>query len=212
MAGGEGLRRGEGEQADGDAADGRPREAGQAAFLEAALDQSHEAHDADGDEAEQDSEQQIGHIVGGLDMERAGDRNRMRRHAEAAGRQIAAERRRHHRCDGRDRIDADDQLEPVERAGQRRAEGGGDRRCRAAADDEAQIGAAQAEPHADRRGDAARHLRIAGLEADGGAEAVGDDVLQPDAQAVLQRHASAMQRIGLDRVDDRRAACGRCRG
>ena len=99
------------------------------------------------------------------------------------------------------RIAADDQFEAVERAGERRTERAGDAGGGAAADQDTQVAASQAKCIADARGDARRHLRVAGFEADRCPDAARPDGLQGDYQAAHERHAAAMQRIGFDRVD-----------
>ena len=54
---------------------------------------------------------------------------------------------------------------------------------------------------AEARGDAAAELGIAGLEPDRGADAARPDGLRGHDHAAAKRHAPAVQRIGLDRVD-----------
>ncbi|MEY9255712.1 hypothetical protein ABH990_006710 [Bradyrhizobium ottawaense] len=100
-----------------------------------------------------------------------------------------------------DRIDADDQLTGVEGTGDRRAECRRDRSRSAAADHQAQIVAAQIEELAEQRGDPRANLGIAGLEADRGAAAVGDQRLARHDDAVPHRQIAAAQRVRLDRVD-----------
>src|SRR6185437_16399450 len=69
-----------------------------------------------------------------------------------------------------DRIAADDKLEAIESAAERRAEGAGDGRRRAAADQHAHVGATQAEGAADRGGQSARQLGVARFQADRSAD------------------------------------------
>jgi len=87
----------------------------------------------------------------------------------------------------RDGVEADDQLERIGGSRERSVEGGGDRTGCAAADERAQIVAAQPEELAEPRGDARADLRIAGFEADRGAGAVRNHVLQGDEEAVGKR-------------------------
>ena len=99
-------------------------------------------------------------------------------------------------------IGAEDRLERVESAGERRIESGGDRARRAAADQQAHIDAARAKPAAEQRSDHAAHLGIGGLQPDRSAKAVGNQRLQADVEASPRRQSAAMQRIGLDRVGE----------
>ncbi len=110
------------------------------------------------------------------------------------------ERGGEHRPGDGERIRADDQLESVEGAGQRRAEGRRDRAAGAAAHQHAQILAAQPPADAEPRGEAAADLGVAGLEADRRAATVRQHRLRRDEQALLERHAAAAQRVRLDRV------------
>ena len=99
------------------------------------------------------------------------------------------------------RIAADNEFEAVEGAGERSAERAGNAGRGAAPDQNAKIAAPQTEGSADARGDAARSLRVTGLQADRGAYAARPDCLQRDDHAAGQRHAAAVQRVGFDRVD-----------
>ena len=108
-----------------------------------------------------------------------------------------------------ERIGADDELESVKSAGQRRAERRRDRAARPAADQHAQILPAQARSHSQIRGDARPDLRIAGLEPDRGAAAVRDHGLRRHKQALAERHAPAAQGVGLDRINRRRRLSAR---
>ena len=115
--------------------------------------------------------------------------------------QIADQRRDADRRQAARRIAADDQLEAVKGAGERRAERAGNAGGGAATDQDAQVAAAQPERIADARGKAARELRVAGLETDRGADAARPHRLRRDDDAAEERHAAAMQRIGFDRID-----------
>ena len=52
------------------------------------------------------------------------------------------------------------------------------------------------------RGGAGAELGERGFQSDRGADPAGENGQSGQAQAVAQRHAPAMQRVGLDRVDD----------
>ena len=80
-------------------------------------------------------------------------------------------------------------------------EGAADGPGRAAADQQAHVVAAQAEAAAEARRDGGADLGVAALQPDRGADAVRHHGLQHDQDAVVQRHAPAVQRVGLDRVD-----------
>ena len=64
------------------------------------------------------------------------------------------------------RIAADDEFEPIEGAGERRAESAGNAAGRPATDQNPQVRPPQPERHAEPRGDATRQLGVAGLETD----------------------------------------------
>lgn len=100
-----------------------------------------------------------------------------------------------------DGISTYDEFNGVERPGQRRIERCCNRPCGTAADEDAHVPSPQFQLDADLRGNAAGDLGVTGLEPDGGAETVGDDILHADNDTVRQRQATAMQRIRLDRVD-----------
>ena len=107
-----------------------------------------------------------------------------------------ADRRQAGRC-----IAADHEFEGIEGAGERGAERTGDRRRRAAADHDALVGAAQMKGAAERSGQAAGKLGIAGFKPDGRTDAARPDGLQRHDDAAAKRHPPAMQGIGLDRID-----------
>jgi hypothetical protein len=102
----------------------------------------------------------------------------------------------------RQRIAADNQLERIEGTGERGVERGRDGRCGTAPDKDPQIVAAQLEQPAERRGGARTQLRKGGFETDRGADPGRQHGQQRQPQTVDQRHAPAMQRVGLDRIDD----------
>ena len=146
-------------------------------------------------------EQQERQILAGSECRQAGELQRKRHDAEEFRGQRGADRGGHDRRDIGDRIDADDQLEAVESAGQRRVEGGGDRAGGTAADQDADIVAAQPEGARQPRGQAGTDLRIARLQSNRGAKTAGDHRLPGDDEGVGQRHAPAIERVGLDRID-----------
>jgi hypothetical protein len=99
-----------------------------------------------------------------------------------------------------DRVAADHQFERIEGARERRPEGAGDSSGRSAPDQHPKVPAAQAEFLPDERGDAARELGVARLQADRCADPARPHRLRCDDQAAAQRHAPAMKRVGFDRV------------
>ena len=115
--------------------------------------------------------------------------------------EIAHQRRDADRRQTVRRIAADDQLEAVKGAGERRAECAGNAGGGAAADQDAQVAAAQPKRIADARGDAAGKLRVAGLEADRCADPARPHRLRRNDDAAEERHPAAVQRIGFDRID-----------
>ena len=109
----------------------------------------------------------------------------------------------HHRGDVGDAVGADDDLEGVEGAGERGAEGRRDPRPRSGAHEGAQIAAPQVERAAGERGQGPAQLGVGRLQPHRGAEAVGDDALDADEQAVARGHPPAVQGVGLHRVHGR---------
>ncbi len=160
-------------------------------------------HDGDRGRAAQQSEQQERQILADCQRRQAGKFQRKRHAAENLGGQRSADRGGHDRRDIGDRIDADDQFEPVEGAGQRGVEGGGDRAGSAAADQDADVVATQPESTRQPRREAGTDLRVARLQSDRSAKAAGDHRLPGDDERVGERHAPAIERVGLDRVDGR---------
>ena len=206
FAAGQHLRGEQRERADDQAAHHGPQGLGNAAAGESLLHQRHGPHDEDGERRADQAQQDEQKIVAGHHLRHLGDDDGRAHHAERLRRQIAEQRRRQHRRHMGNGIDADDQLEGIEGAGQRRMEGGGDAACRAASHQHPQVRAAQAELLADGGGDAGAPLGIARLHADRGAEAVADHRLAGEDDAVEQRHAPAFQRIRLDGIGHRAGA------
>jgi hypothetical protein len=122
---------------------------------------------------------------------------------EDAHRQCRGQCRGHDRRQGADGVGADDELESIERAGQRCVERRRDGAGGAAAHEGAQIGPAHLEREPEARRDPGADLRVPRLEADRGAEAVRDQVLECDEEAVSERHAAAVQGVRLDGIDRR---------
>ena len=133
------------------------------------------------------------------DQRTGADAERQRR--KGVGDKIADDGGNPDRRQARGRIAADHELESIERARQRRAEGAGDGSGRAASDHQALVGAAQMKSAADRSAEPARELGISGLKPDRRADPAGPDRLQRHDHAAAKRHPAAMQGIGLDRVD-----------
>jgi hypothetical protein len=99
------------------------------------------------------------------------------------------------------RIAADNELETVKGASERRPEGPRNSTGRAATDHDAKVRPPQAERHADARRDAARELGVAGLKPNRRPNPARPHRLDRDDDAAEKRHASAVQRIGFNRID-----------
>ena len=99
------------------------------------------------------------------------------------------------------RIAADDQLEAVEGAGERRAERAGNSARGSTADQDAQIGTSQLECPADTRGDAAGQLGVARFDADRSTYPARPNGLHGNDNAAEKGHAAAVQRVRLNRID-----------
>ena len=196
------LRDEPGEAAHQQAAHRRAKPLRQRRAAHPALDPGHCLHgkhaEAGGQDAEH-GEQQVEPLAERRDV--ADDEQRVGV-PQCAQRQGAGERRRRHRRQRPHAIASEDQLVGIEGAGQRRIEGCRDGRGRSGADEDPLVEAAQLEVLADLGQQSGAELGIARLHADGDAGGVRDDRRDEQAQAVDHRHASAMQGIGLDRVDD----------
>src|SRR5258707_10633979 len=96
---------------------------------------------------------------------------------------------------------AEDDFERIDGPAGPRTERARDRAPRAAPDQHAQVATPQVEGTPDPRRKAAGQLRIAGLETDRRPNPTRPDGLQRHADASDERHAPAVQRVGLDRVD-----------
>ncbi len=160
--------------------------------------QPHQAHGEYGADQAKAGEQAIVH-------RRQGDRGLGVDHhgidTHQLGHQGAGQGGGGHRGDVGHGVGADHHLEGVEGAGQRRAERRGDGRPGPGPDEGAKVAAAQVQRPAGERGQGAADLGVGRLQAHRGAEAVGDDGLADDEQAVAQGHAAAVQGVGLHRVD-----------
>ncbi len=174
------LRRGNGETADDQPADGWPQPGRDFQPHHELLPQRHAAHQQDAEgcrcHAEQARDDQVAHRDG---VERAGDQPERHRR-EIVRHQVTVQRGDADRGEPGRGVAADDQLEGVERAGKRRAEGAGDRRGGAAADQEPQVVPSEMEHAADPGGHAAAELGVAGFEADRCADAARPDGLRRD--------------------------------
>ncbi len=203
-------RRDQRHQAEREAGERWPQPDRHVAVAERRLGQRDAAHHRDADQRAHHAECQQRDVVHRFD--RAGHLHLQveRRGAERVDHGVGDDRGDRDRGKGGQRVGADDQLERVEGAGQGRVEGAADRPRRAAADQQAHVVAAQAEAAAEARGDGGADLGVAALQPDRGADAVRHHRLQHDDDAVVQRHAAAIQRIGLDRVD-RAARAGSAR-
>ncbi len=204
VAGRQGLGRVEGERDQDQAAERGPQQFGQGRLARHPLHQGRQPHHRDAERGRHQPEAGV-ESVGGVGHDRA---ERLRRHAvdllaRGARHQGAGQGRGRHRRHARDGVGPDDDLEGVEGAGQGRAEGRGDGRPGSGPHQQAQVRAPQVQPHPEPRGDRPAHLGVGRLQPHRGAEAVGDQGLQRDVEALAQRHAPAPQRVGLHRVHHR---------
>ncbi len=202
MPAAEHLRVARRDEADYDPAKAGPQPGRQALPAHQPLDACHGGHGGDRDHRGDDAEHGEQHIVDIADVDLGVERENRLGAKSFPDDQCAGERRHADRRQHRGRIVPDHQLERIERAGQWRIEGGGDRGGGAASDQSAQIAAPEAQPLAEPRRDAGTELRIGGFESDRSAEARRDDGEQGQVGAVVQRHLAAEERIGLDRIDD----------
>ena len=175
--------------------------AGDAALAEQLLGQRHAAHDGDADQGADHAEGEDRDVVQRLDARRYLQHEIERRVAQSVDHRDRDDGGDRDRGEGAEGVGADHQFEGVECAGQRGVEGAGDGAGGAAANQQAQVVAPDAEHAAEARRHRRADLGIAGLQPDRGADAVRQDRLHHDDQAVVQRHAPAVQRVGLDRVD-----------
>ena len=117
-------------------------------------------------------------------------------HDEHRGQRGDADRRQ-----GLQGVAADDQLEGIKGAGQRRVEGRRDGPGGAAPDQGAHVVAAQPDAAPEPRGQRRAKLGIGRFEPDRCAKPAGEDRHPNKAEAVAERHPPAEQRVRLDRVD-----------
>ena len=204
VAGPQHLRGVERHRADHQPADDRANETPADHGVERPFDQRRHPHRADADRRRDQAEPDQRAIVEERQRRDGGRGNVVRRADDRLGGERGGERRGEDGNRVGERIGADDELERVEGAGQRRAERRRDRASRPAPDQHPEILPAQARSHAQVRGEAGSDLRIARLETDRCAAAVRDHGLRRHEEALAQRHASAAQRVGLDRIDRRR--------
>ena len=127
----------------------------------------------------------------------------MRHHALG---QSGGDRGHHDRRQSPCGVAAQDQLIAVESARQRRIEGGGDSGARSRRHKDPQIGAAQPEAMADPGIKTRAELAVARFHAQRRARAIRQHRGECQPQGIAQRHAPAMQGIGLDGIGDIREA------
>ncbi len=209
VAGRERLRRDERQPRQQHPASQRPQRSRPGPFAGHGLGQADHTHHGYAEEGADQAQPGEHQIVRELQVRRGADAHHQRLEVGDPGHQRRRQGRGHHRGDVGDGIGADDDLEGVEGAGQRRAERRGDGGARPGADEGAQVAAAQVERLTGQGRRRAAHLGVARLQPHRGAEAVGDDGLQRHEQAVAQRHLAAAQGVGLDRVDRDGAAGAR---
>ncbi len=196
------MRRQQCHRAQPKAADSRLQHGGKAALLEEVIDERDASHDGDAEpRAKQREDEQRGHAV----APQREVRGKMTDEA-FAGADRPRDQHPRNRCgdDRREtegRICADDEFERVEGAGQRSAEGRADGARRSRADEHPPVCPTQIEDAAETRGETRTQLRVAGLKPDRCPEPIRAQGLCPDDQAVDARHATTVQRVGLNRID-----------
>ncbi len=202
VAGRQYHRRGERQYTDGRTANGRTQPARYAAPAEPALEQGHPTHDGDANQGTQHAHRENRHVVlrqqprrRQCQLERRGPQSMKYRHRDHG--------RHCDRSEGADGISTDDQLEGVKRPGQRPVESGTDCGRGAATHHQTLFTAAQVKRTPYARSEACPHLGITGLQSNRGANTIGQDRLQHHRDVVAHRYATAVERIGLDRVDRR---------
>jgi hypothetical protein len=140
--------------------------------------------------------------VGGGNVDFVPDDKDRGRADEAPDDQRAGQRCDADRRQGLQRIAADNQLEGIERAGQRRIECSRDRAGRTASDKRADIVTAQLDRSAEPRCKGRAELGVGSLHTDRGSEPAGQQGRGDQAKAVRNRHPATEQGVRLDRVDD----------
>jgi hypothetical protein len=120
---------------------------------------------------------------------------------EQVGNEIAHERRQSDGSQACRGVASDNELEAIKRAGNGRPKRAGNGARRSASDKRAKIAAAQVKCATEPGRDPARKLRVAGLQPHGRAYSTRPDRLQTDVHAADERHAAAMQSVGLNRID-----------
>ena len=143
MAAAEHLRKEPGDIAEDQPAERRPRPGRQRCALRPLLDKGDAEHRPDRQQAGGEPDHGEDQVMRGDQIDMAVDDKDRLLAEDLAGDQGREDRRHDHRHQRRQRIAADDQLEGVKRAGERRVERGGDRRSGAAPDKCAQIVAPQ---------------------------------------------------------------------
>lgn len=196
------MRRHERQAADDEPAESRLKHGRETAALEHVFDEGDGAHDADANgRAEHGQDEERQEVVLGESGRRNEPAHETFFEAEAARDEHTADGSGHDRCQAEGRVSTDDEFEGVESPGEGRSEGRADRARRTAADKGAHIAAAQFEGRADARSEAGADLRVSRFRSKRGAGTVRHDRLAYDEQAVDERHAAALQRVGFDRID-----------
>ena len=166
------------------------------------LDECDRPHRHDADQGRPEAKEQEQHIIASAQCHGARHLEQGLCSRNGVHREVSAQGRGGDRRQRLQRVAADDQLESVERAGERTVEGGGDGRGRSASDQQAQILAPQPERLPGLRGETGARLRIGGLQAGASAKAHGDHRYERQIQAVPHGHAPAIKRVRLDGIDD----------
>ena len=171
-------------------------------MAQAPLGPGHRLHRQHRDARRPHAQQREQEITFGGDGETARDGEQVFHVRHGALGERGADRGHHHRRQRAGGVAAQDQFIAVKGAGQRRVEGGGDGGARARGDEDAQIGAAQAEPAPHPGIKAGAELAVARLHAQGSARAIGQHGGEGQPQGIAQAHAPAMQGIGFDGIGD----------
>ncbi len=122
--------------------------------------------------------------------------------AERVAGEIGGERGNGDRRQGARDVAPEDEFVAIERAGEGRIECGRNRGAGTRGHEHAQVRAAQAEHAAEPRKERGAHLAVGGFHAERRAGSVRDHRRGQEAQTGTDRHASAVKRVRLDRVDD----------
>ena len=201
MAGRQDLRRDQRQRSDHETAERRPHERRQRYPIEQRLAESNAAHQCNAEGCGEKPDRTRHHEIttgDARDVERS-DSHRCR--IEQIGDDVADQRSQSHGSEACDRIASDHDFERIECSPKWRSECTRDRARRSAPNQYAQISAPEVEGTPDPRPNAARQLRVAGLETDRGANSTRPHGLQRHADASDERHTPTVQGVGLDRID-----------